>query len=307
LNEGFRYRDLETGVWLSRDPAGFVDGPNLYAYVKQNPWTGFDPDGLMTWQEAKGYAGDWFSGVGQMWAGYGDVTVGAVASAGHAVASLPRNVNSIAHSLADISTHDLGTLGRAGVGAGKEIGGNVSQAASDFGGRLAQGDERTWGQAVGTALTLGGAKGAQFAKAAPVSEATEVSASAASTAAKAEQAAAAVAPEVNATSNAGAYVKSNTPAVQRTLPKDKNGILQPDVDVPHTQLGRSTKSHGSEPQAREWMHDDKGRLVPTRDIDFTDHNMPSIHPNPHQHTLTPTNQRNPVGGGFHRGDPELLK
>jgi RHS repeat-associated protein len=48
LNEGFRYRDIETGVWLSRDPAGFVDGPNLYAYVKQNPWTGFDPLGLDT-------------------------------------------------------------------------------------------------------------------------------------------------------------------------------------------------------------------------------------------------------------------
>ncbi len=46
LNEGFRYRDLETGVWLSRDPAGFVDGPNLYAYVLQNPWTAWDPDGL---------------------------------------------------------------------------------------------------------------------------------------------------------------------------------------------------------------------------------------------------------------------
>jgi RHS repeat-associated protein len=46
LNEGFRYRDIETGVWLSRDPAGFVDGPNLYAYVKQNPWTFWDPDGL---------------------------------------------------------------------------------------------------------------------------------------------------------------------------------------------------------------------------------------------------------------------
>ena len=44
--EGFRYRDIETGTWLSRDPAGFVDGPNLYAYVMQNPWTKFDPDGL---------------------------------------------------------------------------------------------------------------------------------------------------------------------------------------------------------------------------------------------------------------------
>ena len=46
LNEGFRYRDLDTGVWLSRDPAGFVDGPNMYAYVRQNPWSKFDPLGL---------------------------------------------------------------------------------------------------------------------------------------------------------------------------------------------------------------------------------------------------------------------
>ncbi len=46
LNEGFRYRDLETGAFMSRDPAGFVDGPNLYAYVKQNPWSAYDADGL---------------------------------------------------------------------------------------------------------------------------------------------------------------------------------------------------------------------------------------------------------------------
>ena len=40
------YRDLETGTFLTRDPAGMVDGPNLYAYVRQNPWTHFDPEGL---------------------------------------------------------------------------------------------------------------------------------------------------------------------------------------------------------------------------------------------------------------------
>jgi hypothetical protein len=40
------YRDQETGTFLTRDPAGFVDGPNLYAYVNQNPWTKFDPEGL---------------------------------------------------------------------------------------------------------------------------------------------------------------------------------------------------------------------------------------------------------------------
>lgn len=40
------YREPETGVFLTRDPAGFVDGPNLYAYANQNPWTKFDPEGL---------------------------------------------------------------------------------------------------------------------------------------------------------------------------------------------------------------------------------------------------------------------
>ena len=46
LNEGFRYRDLETGTFITRDPAGFIDGPNLYTYVVQNPWSKFDPEGL---------------------------------------------------------------------------------------------------------------------------------------------------------------------------------------------------------------------------------------------------------------------
>ena len=46
LNEGMRYRDLATGTFITRDPAGFVDGPNMYAYCVQNPWTKFDPDGL---------------------------------------------------------------------------------------------------------------------------------------------------------------------------------------------------------------------------------------------------------------------
>jgi RHS repeat-associated protein len=46
LNEGFRWRDLITGVFMTKDPMGFVDGPNVYAYVVQNPWTKFDPEGL---------------------------------------------------------------------------------------------------------------------------------------------------------------------------------------------------------------------------------------------------------------------
>lgn len=48
LNEGFSYRDLETGTFITRDPLGFVDGPNVYTYVVQNPWTFFDPQGLQS-------------------------------------------------------------------------------------------------------------------------------------------------------------------------------------------------------------------------------------------------------------------
>jgi RHS repeat-associated protein len=48
VDEGFRYRDLETGSFITRDPSGFVDGPNEYTYVLQNPWTKYDPEGLMS-------------------------------------------------------------------------------------------------------------------------------------------------------------------------------------------------------------------------------------------------------------------
>jgi RHS repeat-associated protein len=46
LNEGFRYRDLEIGTFLTRDPIGYADGPNVYCYVHCNPITRFDPLGL---------------------------------------------------------------------------------------------------------------------------------------------------------------------------------------------------------------------------------------------------------------------
>jgi RHS repeat-associated protein len=54
LNEGMRYRDLEFGIFLSRDPAGFVDGPNVYTYVRQNPWTYYDPYGLNMFNDVVG-------------------------------------------------------------------------------------------------------------------------------------------------------------------------------------------------------------------------------------------------------------
>ncbi len=46
LNEGMRFRDLETGTFLTRDPIGYGDGPNVYCYVHCNPVMNFDPFGL---------------------------------------------------------------------------------------------------------------------------------------------------------------------------------------------------------------------------------------------------------------------
>ncbi len=43
---GRRYYDPTTGRWTTPDPLGFVDGPNLYAHVNNNPLTHFDLYGL---------------------------------------------------------------------------------------------------------------------------------------------------------------------------------------------------------------------------------------------------------------------
>jgi RHS repeat-associated protein len=69
LNEGHRYRDLETGEFISRDPMGFIDGPNVYAYTRQNPWSGFDPEGLSVWSDTVGYWKGVGNGAGNMVAG----------------------------------------------------------------------------------------------------------------------------------------------------------------------------------------------------------------------------------------------
>jgi hypothetical protein len=87
----------------------------------------------------------------------------------------------------------------------------------------------------------------------------------------------------------------------RTLPTDKQGVPIPDVNAPHSQLGRSKPKFGSEPQAREWDYGSNGQLQPQRDIDFTDHGFPDAHPHvPHQHALTPNNPTIAPKGGYSR-------
>ena len=43
---GYRYYDPQVGRWISPDPLGTVDGPNLYAYARNNPMKYVDYFGL---------------------------------------------------------------------------------------------------------------------------------------------------------------------------------------------------------------------------------------------------------------------
>jgi len=44
----YRYYHPTLGRWVTRDPAGYLDGANLYVYVSDNPATALDPTGLWT-------------------------------------------------------------------------------------------------------------------------------------------------------------------------------------------------------------------------------------------------------------------
>jgi hypothetical protein len=88
----------------------------------------------------------------------------------------------------------------------------------------------------------------------------------------------------------GTYRPSNP------LPQDKNGNKIPSSQSPHTQIGTKEGRNGSYTQAREFG--ENGQLI--KDIDFTDHGRPAMHPNPHQHPWIP----NSTGGTMQRGKSE---
>ena len=53
---GARYYAPWLGRWISPDPAGLVDGVNLYAYVRNNPIRLSDPTGRLSWGQWAGIA-----------------------------------------------------------------------------------------------------------------------------------------------------------------------------------------------------------------------------------------------------------
>jgi RHS repeat-associated protein len=128
LLEGHRYRDLETGVFMTKDPAGFVDGPNLYAYVRQNPWSKFDPEGLYSLQEFGNDADAFLGGTVQ---GLGEANGGSTA---YRPSSAPK-------------------LYRAGLAVGHALGVGQGYAETQIGGGMIKGGAGLMG--TGAAATVG--------------------------------------------------------------------------------------------------------------------------------------------------------
>ncbi len=125
-------RDFE--LWGYDLGLGVDVGPNLYAYVRQNPWSYYDPYGL----ELFGYdtAGDYFSEVGEVWKGYGD----SIASTASGTWEAVTNPGAVVDGVVAMASDPKGTAQGAWNG--------VKQAGSD----LASGDARKQGNVIGGIL-----------------------------------------------------------------------------------------------------------------------------------------------------------
>src|SRR5207248_3166846 len=66
---GLRFYDPSLGRWLTPDPSGFSDGPNLYAYVLNSPLHRLDLFGLES-NDAFNYNLNFFVSTGPIQAGY---------------------------------------------------------------------------------------------------------------------------------------------------------------------------------------------------------------------------------------------
>lgn len=124
-------RDRE--LWGYDLGLGVDVGPNLYAYVRQNPWTYYDPYGLFLGYDS---AGDYAREVGQVWVGYGDSIAATATGTWNAVTKPGQTLDGIKAVASD--------PGAAAKGAWN----GVKQAGAD----LASGDARKQGNVIGGIL-----------------------------------------------------------------------------------------------------------------------------------------------------------
>lgn len=100
------------------------------------------------WQDA----GNYISRVGDVGMGYYDVTVGAGLDTLQTLADTPTNLVDFGTTVAQQTQMGRDTLGPTLKGAATETGKAALESAEEFGDKLVEGDERTWGQ--GTMMLL---------------------------------------------------------------------------------------------------------------------------------------------------------
>ncbi len=321
---GRRYYDPKTGRWTTPDPIGFADGPNLYAYVKNNPLTHFDLYGLQT---NSGMIQGYFQQMAQSAAqGFRsrvrNITRRAASSAGTAcrkvAAKAKENVRvagaGVGHGCVDFATDTYhGTLQAAAYMGSMQLENFSIQEHSEFMSSVAQTHAQqaarldayvqnltgidpnhsiyqTTRYRTNMALTVAsiayGAYGAMRGGLAiwKASQVTQVGLRVAST----------TTAVVNETRPL--YVPK-CPQTGKPLPLPRNGygVNIPSSDTPHTQIGWRDGTKGSYRQTRQWGYDGK----PTKTTDWTDHRLPLIHDSPHDHVFN----ENSTGGTLNYGNP----
>ncbi len=97
---------------------------------------------------------EYFRQVGEVFKGYGDVTIGAAKSAYEAVKDVPQNLAELRTTIGEQAKMEPSTLLPTLKGAVSESGKQAVDGAKEFGERLYEGDNRAWGQGVGSLLAM---------------------------------------------------------------------------------------------------------------------------------------------------------
>jgi RHS repeat-associated protein len=160
-----RYYSPTIGRWLSEDPGRMIDGPNMFAYVGQNPVLLVDPFGLeWSW---RGAAQGFFTG---LWEGALSGAIGGGLAAGVpgavTLAGIGAGVGAVGQGIAGGLN---GAAGEAGAMAGAVGGGiagagsNVADAVRGRAGAVAGGVAASGARGSGLAGAAGGALGGAIA------------------------------------------------------------------------------------------------------------------------------------------------
>jgi uncharacterized protein RhaS with RHS repeats len=265
------------GRWLTPDPLSFEDGPNLYAYLKNNPFTHFDPYGLegISWSDSSMEFGNHFC---SNFLGSAIDPVGACFNCDNSLTGAAYYGNFAGRAVGVCCSLAFWELTAAKMTASA-----IGNCAKGVGGPLFQ---RVMGQTtkrVGSQLVE--RRSAMLPAQKMVDSFSRVGNSAV---------------EESLLQYKINYIpKCPITGKPLTLPRNQHGANIPSSDTAHTQLGWHAGRKGDYPQTRQWGANKK----PIKTTDWTDHGRPCEHSNPHDHIFGP----NATGGTPKYGDAQPFK